>query len=78
MHAYNVNQMQKQIAAKEAHMKTPKQDVLNMVYGETEKQQKRYEHLSQIGQDHHRSGAVGWNSRGRGYGFTGGWDGKGG
>lgn len=48
MHAYNVNQMQKQIAAKEAHMKTPKQDVLNMVYGETEKQQKRYEHLSQM------------------------------
>lgn len=29
-------------------MKTPKQDVLNMVYGETEKQQKRYEHLSQM------------------------------
>lgn len=43
-----MNQMQKQIAAKEAHMKTPKQDVLNMVYGETEKQQKRYEHLSQM------------------------------
>ena len=28
-------------------MKTPKQDVLNRVYGETERQRKRYEHLSQ-------------------------------
>lgn len=28
-------------------MKTPNQDVLKMVYGETEKQQKRYEYLSQ-------------------------------